>query len=167
METMELELTGQSLGIIGMGTLGQMLAQKAQSFGMMVYYHSRTRKPQVEEKGVHYLPLGELLQKADIVSTHLPRHTRILAGKLPLFGPGKVLINTSLGPTFDPQEFQAWISQTGNFAIFDGDALGNHRQELTCHERVIYTDKVTGWTQQAKHRLSQKAVANLKSFLGK
>ncbi len=161
----DLELTGQKLGIIGMGTLGTMLARAAQLFGMEVYYFSRTRKPDVEERGATYLELDQLLQEVDIISTYLPRNTVILMNKLKLFGTGKILINTSLGPTFDVQEFCQWIQEPGNYAIFDGDALEGHRDELVKYPRVIYTDKVVGWTQQAKERLSQKVLENIHSSL--
>lgn len=161
----EQELTGQTLGIIGMGTLGTMLAETAQSFGMQVYYYSRTRKPAVEDRGVKYLELDELLPRVDILSTHLPRNTVAMKGKLHLFGENKILINTSLGPTFAVPEFSQWIQRPGNYAIFDGDALGREYQELVKYNRVIYTDKVAGWTQQAKLRLSQKVLANIHAFL--
>lgn len=163
----DLELTGQTLGIIGMGTLGTMLAKAAQLFGMKVYYYSRTRKSEIEKWGVTYLELDQLLQRVDILSTHLPRNTLILKGKLKCFGNGKVLINTSLNPTFDVEEFAQWIQAPGNYAIFDGDALGSHRDQLVKFERVIYTDKVVGWTEQAKERLSRKALANIHTFLEK
>lgn len=161
----DLELTGQTLGIIGMGTLGTMLAKTAQSFGMEVSYYSRTRKPHVEAEGVKYMELDELLGHVDIISTHLPRSTVVLRDKLGLFGNNKILINTSLNPTFDVAEFTHWIQEPGNYAIFDGDALGKDRAELVKHDRVIYTDKVTGWTQQARQRLSEKVLANVNSFL--
>ncbi|MTI96263.1 MAG: hypothetical protein FH749_12430 [Firmicutes bacterium] len=73
-QPVDLELTGQTLGIIGMGTLGKMLAEQAQSFGMNVFYYSRTRKPDIEASGVTYLELDALLQKVDIIST--PRRSR-------------------------------------------------------------------------------------------
>lgn len=164
-KSVELELNGQTLGVIGMGTLGTMLAKAAQLFGMEVFYYSRSRKPDVEAWGVPYLKLDQLLKRVDIISTHLPRNTVILKNKLTLFGKGKILINTSLGSTFDVQEFSQWIQEPGNYAIFDGDALGQHRNELVKHPRVIYTDKVVGWTEQAKERLSQKVLENIHTFL--
>lgn len=163
----DLELTGQSLGIIGMGTLGTMLAKAAMFFGMRVFYYSRTRKQEIEAHGVIYLELDELLSQADIISTHLPRNTVILKDKLRLLGDGKILINTSLGPTFDVQEFSQWIQTPGNYAIFDGDALGRHRDQLIKYPQVIYTEKVVGWTEQAKHRLSERVLANINAFLNR
>jgi phosphoglycerate dehydrogenase-like enzyme len=160
----DLELTGQSLGIIGMGTLGTMLAEKALAFGMEVFYYNRSRKADVEAVGVQFLELDKLLQRVDIISTHLPRNTVILDKKLGVFGDNKILINTTLEPTFDVEEFGQWIGHRGNYAIFDRVAMGQFYDELKKHDRVIYTDKVAGWTEQAKHRLSEKVLENIHKF---
>ncbi len=163
-----LELTGQRLGIIGMGTLGSMLAEKAQAFGMEVNYYNRSRRPQLEDKGVKYLELKALLQESDIISTHLPRNSKLIgAEEFRLLGNGKILINTSLGPTFDVEAFKSWISQEGNFAIFDRVAMGNYYEAFKEYKRVIYTDKVAGWTAQAKERLSFKVLDNMVGYLNK
>ncbi|MDF2532839.1 MAG: dihydrofolate reductase, partial [Clostridia bacterium] len=89
------ELTNQKLGIIGLGTVGSMLAERALSFGMQVFYFNRSRKPALEEKGVKYLELKELLQEVDILSTSLPRNTIVLYKEhFDMLGNNKVLINT-------------------------------------------------------------------------
>lgn len=66
------ELGGRRLGIVGMGTLGKMVARAALCFGMEVAYHSRTRKPEIEALGAEYLELDALLSGCDVVSLHLP-----------------------------------------------------------------------------------------------
>jgi lactate dehydrogenase-like 2-hydroxyacid dehydrogenase len=162
-----LELTNQKLGIIGLGTLGQMLAKTAKVFGMEVYYYNRSRKIDLEAEGVKYLEIDELLQSVDILSTHLPRNSKVLdEDKFQLFGNGKILINTSLEPTFNMDAFAQWIEDKGNFAIFDKVAMGKHYEELKRYDRVIYSEKVAGWTSQAKARLSHKALENVKKYLG-
>ena len=161
----ELELTNQKLGIIGMGTLGKMLAKRAQAFGMKVSYFSRSRKPDVELDGVEYLNLPDLLSKCDIITTHLPRNTVVLgANEFVNLGNNKIIVNTSLEPTFDVEEFTKWIKRDGNYAIFDKVAMGKHYDTLKNYNKVIYTDKVTGFTYQAKERLSKKVLANIESF---
>lgn len=161
-----LELTNQKLGIIGLGTLGTMLANIAKAFGMEVYYYNRSRKYQLEEDGVQYLELDELLKTVDILSTHLPRNTQMLkTEEFKTFGQGKILINTSLEPTFDVEAFTNWISNKDNYAIFDRVAMGHFYDSLQKHDNVIYTDKVAGWTVQAKARLSYKALNNVKDYL--
>jgi phosphoglycerate dehydrogenase-like enzyme len=67
------ELKGKSIGIIGLGTLGGMVATMAGHFGMKVFYYNRNRKAEAEQQGITYLPLQELLATCDVVTTHLPK----------------------------------------------------------------------------------------------
>lgn len=162
------ELTGHKLGIIGLGATGKMLADFALAFGMQVFYSSRSRKPDYEGKGLEYLDLPELLSKVDIISTHLPKHTVVLKKEeFEMLGNTKILINTSLEPTFEMEPFIEWIENKGNFAIFDKAAMGSHFETLKLFDRVIYSKNVSGWTKQAKGRLSNKVIENLSSFLKK
>ena len=162
------ELGGKKLGIIGLGTTGQMLADRAMAFNMEVYYYSRNRKEDQEQKGIHYLTLPELLQKTEILSIHLPKHTTILhKEEFDLFGQGKILINTSLGLTFDWKSFQEWIKPPNNFAIFDRDGVGDHGEEIRQLEGVMATAIVSGWTKEARGRLSTKVLDNITTYLEK
>ena len=163
-----LELTDRKLGIIGLGATGKMLAERAQSFGMKVYYFSRSRKSNLEKRGIKYLPLEELMKEVEIVSTHIPKHTMLIGKKeFETFGTGKILINTSLLPTFDIPSFENWIKKEGKYAIFDKGALGKGQEQLKEYERVLYTDKISGWTTKTKERLSRKVLENLRKFMEK
>ena len=160
------ELTGHKLGLIGLGTTGKMLADMALAFGMQVFYYSRSRKPDYEKKGVEYLVLPELLSTVDAVSTHLPKHTVVLGkDEFEKMGTGRVLINTSLEPTFDIEPFINWIKAENNYAIFDKVAMGSQFERLKDIDGVIYSNKVSGWTKQAKQRLSEKVIKNIEDFL--
>lgn len=162
----QLELTGQKLGLIGIGATAKMVADRATAFGMQIFYHSRTRKPELEAKGYQYMELLPMLQTVDIVSTHVPKYTIVLnAEQFNAFGDGKVLVNTSLEPTFDIQAFDTWICKEGNYAIFDREGMGLKYDILKKYDRVIYSDKVSGWTQQAKQRLSLKALENIERYV--
>lgn len=159
------ELTGRKVGIIGMGATGKILAERLQIFGARVYYYSRNRKPEVEKKEVTYLPLNELLQSTEIISLHLPKNTNILKEReFKQFGNGKILINTSLGLTFDKSAFDNWILDQTNYAIFDGDGIGQYKQEFDNLENIISSEVVSGWTKEAQERLSVKALDNLIEF---
>lgn len=162
------ELTNQKLGIIGLGTVGGMLAERALCFGMEVFYYNRSRKQALEDRGVKYMELNELLQNVDILSTNLPRNTVILHKEhFERLGNNKVLINTALGPTFDVEAFTDWISNKSNYAIFDKAAMGNYHEEFKIIDNVIHSDKTAGWTAQAKERLSYKALDNIYTYLNK
>jgi lactate dehydrogenase-like 2-hydroxyacid dehydrogenase len=159
------ELTGQKLGIIGLGAVGSMLAERAMAFGMEVFYYNRSRKTALEEKGVKYLPLEQLLKEVDILSTHLPRNTKVLFKEhFELLGNHKIFINTALGPTFDLPAFLEWIEGRGNYAIFDRVAMGDYFEEFATLGRLVYSNKTAGWTAQAKERLSYKVLENMDKY---
>lgn len=100
-------LQGKTLGVIGMGHIGQAVARRARAFGMEIAYTGRNRVGEdVEtELGARYLPHEELLREADVVSLHCPLtdRTRHLIDEkaLGLMKPTAVLVNTSRGPVVD------------------------------------------------------------------
>ncbi|MBZ9729173.1 dihydrofolate reductase [Salegentibacter sp. JZCK2] len=159
------ELTDKKIGIIGLGTTGQLLAEALLPMGADLYYFSRSRKNDWEAKGLQYLSLEELLKTTGIISLHLPKNTKLLGGEeFKTFGSGKILINTSLGLPFQEKAFVDWIKSDGNFAIFDGDggaSLSEGTKELN---RVIFHTKSAGWSAETQRRLSEKVLENLKSY---
>lgn len=165
-QEMPQELTGRKIGIVGLGTTGKLLAKCLLPFGAELYYFSRSRKTNWEERGVKYLPLQELLQTVEIVSFHLPKNTILLTpSEFDLFGTGKILINTSLGLPFEKEAFEQWIQMDGNFAIFDADGKKELPESVEALSNVITSDKSAGWSQATQQRLSEKVLKNLKDFL--
>ena len=163
------ELTNKSIGIIGLGTLGQMVAKTAIHFGMKVFYFSRTRKPELEKTGITFLPLDELMESCDIVTTHLPKNTILLTEReFKIKKRNSILINTSLGATFEKEAFVNWIrNDRTSFAIFDGNAAGSLDGELDNYSNIISSEQFSGFTIEAKKRLSQKVLLNLITYLEK
>jgi lactate dehydrogenase-like 2-hydroxyacid dehydrogenase len=161
------ELTNKSIGIIGLGTLGQMVAKTAIHFGMAVFYFNRSRKYELEKEGITYLPLNELVRTCDVVTTHLPKNTILLkALEFQNKKENSILINTSLGLTFEKEAFIDWISKNKtSFAIFDADGVGNFVDEFLKHDNIIVSDQFAGFTKEAKKRLSQKVLINLTNYL--
>jgi glyoxylate reductase len=106
LQLLGLELHGQTIGIIGLGRIGQAVARRAHGFGMELLYYNRTRNQAAENAlGVRYAPLTELLANSDFVSLHTPltADTRHLIGEaeLRLMKPSAVIINTARGPVID------------------------------------------------------------------
>jgi len=161
------ELRGKTMGIIGMGTLGTMVARTARQFGMTVFYYNRSRKPDLEAEGFGFLPLGDLVSTCDIISTHLPKNSNIL-GETEFRNkkPNSILVNTSIGLTFDKNAFVNWIANDStSFAIFDGPGVGEHAPEFSKYPNIIVSDRSSGFTLEAQLRLSEKVLENIKSFL--
>lgn len=101
------KVSGKTLGIVGLGRIGQAVAKRARGFGMKIIYCKRSRLDPAQEKdlGVSYRPMDELLREADFVSLHVPLSpaTRHLIGKreLEIMNPAGFLINTSRGAVVD------------------------------------------------------------------
>ena len=158
------ELGHKSIGIIGLGTLGRMVADTALHFGMKVYYYGRIQKPEAEQKGIQFLPLNELLAICDVITTHLPKHTVLLGEEeFKHKKANSILINTSLGLTFDEKAFLNWLKKDEkSFAIFDSDGAGSSYEVFSKLSNVILYPRSAGYTKESKVRLTQKVVDNLK-----
>ncbi len=101
------EVTGKTLGIIGLGKIGEAVARRAKGFDMRILYYNRGRLDISKEKELlaEYVSLKTLLMESDFVSLHVPltEHTHHLIGReeLSLMKPTAYLINTSRGPMVD------------------------------------------------------------------
>jgi glyoxylate reductase len=97
-------LRGKLLGIVGLGGIGQRVAERARAFGMEIAYHSRHPAPAevVAELGAERMPLERLLAEADVLSLHCPltpeTHHLIGADELASMKPTAVLVNAARGP---------------------------------------------------------------------
>lgn len=101
------DIHGATLGLLGMGRIGQAVARRARGFDMRVLYHNRSRLPEAEEKalGVEYVSFDELLSASDYLSVHVPlsaetRHI-VNAAALGKMKRTAILINTARGPVVD------------------------------------------------------------------
>ena len=118
------DVYGRVLGIIGFGRIGQAVARRGLGFNMSILYSdARRAKPEVEsELRAQYVPLDELLRKADYVTIHadLNDQTRHLISEreLKLMGPEHYLINAARGPIVDEKALvralkEGWIRGAG------------------------------------------------------
>src|SRR3989304_3749181 len=95
-----------TLGIVGLGQIGQAVARRARGFQMRVLYHSRTRKPELEQElRCSYASFDQLLSESDFVSAHVPLtpETRHLFNEAAFarMKPTAVFVNTSRGAVVD------------------------------------------------------------------
>jgi glyoxylate reductase len=163
------EVSGKTLGILGMGRIGKAVARRALGFDMPVMYHNRSRLEPAEEDTLKagYEPLEELLRKSDFVSLHVPlaADTRHLIGsrELSLMKPSAYLINTARGPVVDEQALLAAL-QAGQIA---GAALDVYENEpaltpgLTLLDNVILLPHVGSATLETRTRMAAMAAQNL------
>ncbi len=151
-----------------MGSLGQKIAHTALHFGMKVAYYSRTRKPHLESEKITYMPLESLVANCDVITTHLPKHTILMTQ--PIFELKKrnsIFINTTLGPTYEKDALTRWLkSDPSSFAIFDQEGASPFAAEFSRTDNMIVYPFTSGFTVEAKKRLSLKVLQNMEEFLG-
>ncbi len=162
-----IEITGLKAGIVGLGVSGTMIAEALQFMGAQVSYYSRTRKPDLEEKGFSYQELKELLADSEVVFTCLNKNVILLhKEEFEAMGSGKLLFNTSIGPSHDIPALAEWLEQEGNYFICDtAGALGDPSGALLKHPKVVCANVSAGRTKQAFELLSRKVLDNIQTFL--
>jgi len=163
------EVSGKTLGIIGMGRIGKAVARRARGFDMQILYHNRTRLGAEGERtlGVKYVNRNTLLSDSDFVSLHIPlgdetRHF-IGAEELGLMKPGAYLINTSRGPVVDEK---ALLDALLNKEIA-GAGLDVYENEpevtpgLKNLDNVVLLPHVGSATLETRTKMAQLAAENL------
>ena len=167
------QVTGATLGIVGMGRIGQALARRAAlGFGMRVLYHNRSRVPAAEaELGAEWRPLEALLEEAGFVSLNCPSnaetHHLINAAALRQMGQRAYLINTARGDVVDEAALAVALGE-GTIA---GAGLDVYEQEPLVHpdllslENVVLLPHQGSGTQATREAMGDMAVANLLAYL--
>jgi glyoxylate reductase len=137
------EVTGKTLGVVGLGRIGQAVATRARGFRMRVLYHSRTRKPDVEEAlEAQYRELPALLAEADIVTVHvaLSEDTHHLFGseEFRKMKPTAVFVNTTRGAVVDEGALATALRNREIFAA----GLDVYEKEPEVHPDLLSLDNV-------------------------
>jgi glyoxylate reductase len=162
------EVTGSTLGIVGLGRIGQAVARRARGFEMRILYTRRTPLAAALERelGAEYRGLDELLAEADSVSLHVPRTPEteglVDARRLALLRDGAVLVNTARGEIVDEP---ALVRELVSGRIRAGLDVFAHEpdvpEELYALENVVLTPHVGSATVAARHAMTRLAVDNV------
>lgn len=137
-------LKGKTLGVVGMGGIGQATARRAKAFGMEIVYQSRSEiDPAVaSELGARRVDLDELLAVSDVVSLHCPygpaTHHLIGAEQLAAMKDSAYLVNTARGPIVD----EAALATALRDGVIAGAGLDVYEQEPTVHPGLLDLDNV-------------------------
>jgi glyoxylate reductase len=166
-----LPIAGATLGIVGMGRIGQRVAQLGHALGMSICYCSPRAVASAEASGAVRLALPELLQRADFVSLHCPlRHdTRGLLDRRALASmkPTAVLINTARGELVDEDALCDQLAAGGLFAagldVFRNEPKVSPRL-LAC-DRVVLAPHLGSATTKARTRMAELAIDSAVSVL--
>jgi lactate dehydrogenase-like 2-hydroxyacid dehydrogenase len=133
-----------TLGIFGIGRIGQAVARRARGFSMRVLYHDVRRAPAEVEKELElqFVPAEQLLRESDFVSLHVPLmpKTRKLIGaaQLRMMKPTAVLVNTSRGPVVD----EAALAEALSRNVIAAAGLDVFENEPTVHPRLLELENV-------------------------
>ena len=157
------ELTGSTLGIVGLGRIGSAVARRAQGFDLHVLYTQRTR---VETDLAEYRELDALLGEADVVTIHTPLTPEteglIDAGRLALLRDGACLVNTARGEIVAEQALVAELVSgriRAGLDVFTDEP--NVPAELLDLPNVVLTPHLGSATRQAREAMTRLVVDNL------
>ena len=168
------DVYGATLGIVGMGRIGQALARRARGFNMRVIYHNRSRvAPAIEaELNAQYVSKEALLQQADHVVLVLPytkeNHHTIGAAELALMKPTATLTNIARGGIVDDaalvDALRAKRIAAAGLDVYEGEPKLN--PALLTVPNVVLTPHIASATESTRRAMANLAADNLIAALG-
>ena len=167
-----IELQGKTMGIVGFGRIGRNVGEIAVAFGMRVIASSPIRAEAPQWPGFRWCQVDELLAAADVASLHCPLlpETRGLINKASLskMKPSAFLINTSRGPLVVEQDLADALNND-RLAGAAVDVLSSEPpppdNPLLQAKNCLITPHIAWATKEARTRLIESAVTNLRAFL--
>jgi glyoxylate reductase len=158
------DVSGATLGILGLGEIGRAVARRAAGFGMRVLAWNRTPR---KVPGVESVSLQELLQRSDFVSVHvaLTEDTRNLldAERIAMMKRGGVLVNTARGGIVDESAVAEALENGALYAagidVFSSEPV-RPDNPLLDHERVVLAPHIGSATLRTRARMADMAVDN-------
>ena len=170
------EFLGKTVGIVGFGSIGRVVAKKANAFGLKcLAYDPMLTQSSIDLDGftVPLLPLDQVLSSSDVITLHLPflPETKNLfnASTLDQMKPGACLINTARGGIVDEKALVERL-RSGHLSgaaidVFEGEPA----KDLTHFEGIenlILTPHIAGVTHESNERVSQMIADEVNRFLG-
>ncbi len=167
------DVYGSTLGIIGMGRIGQAVARRARGFAMTILYTDQAPRPEIEnEVGARFVGIDQLLRESDVVSLHVPltRETRKMIGaeQLRMMKRSAILINTARGGVIDTEALADALESGTIWAagldVTDPEPLpADHR--LLRLPNVLVTPHIASASEVTRTRMARLAAENLLAAL--
>jgi lactate dehydrogenase-like 2-hydroxyacid dehydrogenase len=171
-QLMGVHVTGKRLGILGMGRIGQALADRARAFRMTIHYSNRSRLPPELEKGaIFYANPDDMLAHCDFLSINAPMTatTRkwVNAERIARLPKGAIVVNTARGGVVDDEALIAALKSGHLFAagidVFDGEP--KIHQGYYGLENAFLLPHMGSATVETRNAMGFKALDNLEAFL--
>ncbi|MFC0013710.1 MULTISPECIES: D-glycerate dehydrogenase [Allobacillus] len=163
----------KTIGIVGMGAIGEAVAKRATGFDMDILYHNRNRKPKAEEKlGASYASLEELLAKSDFVVSMLPltKETKGMfdAQAFDRMKQSAFFINASRGGVVNEADLYQAIKDEkirgAGLDVFANEPIGSNHP-LAQLDRVVALPHIGSSTVDTRNRMAMLCVENIKRVL--
>ncbi len=163
------DISGKTLGLVGYGAIGKTVANIAKAFGMKVIVYTRTIR---EEEGITHVDLDTLFAQADVISLHCPlfENTKGMINKesIKKMKDGVILLNTSRGPLIEEADVAKALKSGKIYAagldVIESEPM-KENHPLMGIENCIITPHIAWASKEARERLMEIAVENLKGFL--
>ncbi|MCT4619539.1 MAG: D-2-hydroxyacid dehydrogenase [Marinisporobacter sp.] len=167
-----MELAGKTMGIIGLGRIGQEVAKIAQAFGMYVVAFANHPQKELENEKLKYVDMDTLFEKSDVISLHCPlfENTRGMINKenIAKMKDGVMILNTSRGALIVENDLAEALN-SGKVAGAGVDVLSEEPaamdNPLLTAKNCIITPHIAWAPKEARERLMNIAIDNLKEFL--
>lgn len=168
----QMELTGKTIGIIGMGDIGYAVAKVCMAMDMKVLANRRTPKKELECDQLKFVDLDTLYRESDIISIHCPLtdETRGMINResIAKMKDGVVLINVGRGPLFNTADVVEALDSGKIYAagvdVFDPEPCGKDHP-LANHPRCVASPHVAWSPIETKQRIIDTQARNLESVL--
>lgn len=167
------EVTGSTLGIVGMGRIGKQVAKRARAFDMTILYHNRRRDEVAEEElGVAFRSLDDLLKESDFVALNCPltEETTGLIGRaqFELMKPSATLINMARGPVVVTDDLYETLKvgriRSAALDVTDPEPLPRDHPLLTL-ENLVIAPHLGSASHRTRQRMLEMTVQNLAAGL--
>lgn len=167
------ELSGKTLGVVGLGRIGRAVARRARAFGMRVCYTGRRELSEAEAEGARYQSLEELLRESDVVSLHCPLtpETQHLldAERLAWLKPSAYLINMARGPVVCERSLVAALRagrlRGAGLDVFEREPL--LAEGLAELGSVVLAPHLGSATEEARLAMAEIVAGNIEDYLAK
>ncbi|KIN71112.1 2-hydroxyacid dehydrogenase [Sulfitobacter guttiformis] len=165
------QVTAKRFGVLGMGRVGQVTAQRARGFGMEIHYHNRSRLPANLENGaIFHDSLESLLASSDVLSLHCPvtadNKGIINARTLALLPDRAIVVNTARGALIDEDALVEALTSGKLFAagldVFQTEPVGN--PALAALPNVFLLPHIGSATEETRDAMGMRALDNLDAF---
>lgn len=165
------QVTGKRFGILGMGRVGQVTAERARGFGMVIHYHNRSRLPaHLEKDAMFHDTVESLLAVSDVLSLHCPNTpetTQIInARTLNMMPHRAILVNTARGALVNEDALVEVLKSGKLFAagldVFQTEPGGN--PQLAALPNVFLLPHIGSATEETRDAMGFRALDNLDAF---